>query len=454
MPRSPRRRSAVALASLLALAAAALLHPATAGAADAASNVKVVDPTGDTPQNETSANNPKADIIAASARYQNDHLTFTMKLAEGDDLSNPEGRLFWFATTSPGGSCCAFWVSLKRGADALGEVVMGNPDDPSDATPCEGSVGIIDASAGTYAATVPASCIESLASFHWGAYREIPDVGGNAVDRAPDGTEENPLAQVTNAEMTGYWAVGSDGKVYPFGDAPKLGEPASAALTMIDIEATPPGAYGTGYWTMDAKGIVTAFGPVGYTPGHYGNASDFKAEERAVSLSATPTGAGYWIFTNKGRAIAFGDANKDLGDVSTLTLNGEILDSAPTPTGNGYYLVGSDGGVFTLGDAVYQGSMGDTKLNQPVQSIVPDPDGEGYWLVASDGGVFTFKTVFKGSMGAVALNKPMTGMVPYGDAYLMVAEDGGVFNFSNKPFEGSLGANPPANPVVSITTLS
>jgi len=41
----------------------------------------------------------------------------------------------------------------------------------------------------------------------------------------------------------------------------------------------------------------------------------------------------------------------------------------------------------------------------------------------------------------------------YGNGYLMVAEDGGVFDFSDKPFSGSTGDNPPANPMVSITTL-
>jgi hypothetical protein len=151
--------------------------------------------------------------------------------------------------------------------------------------------------------------------------------------------------------------------------------------------------------------------------------------------------------------FAFGDANKDLGDVSTLKLNGEVVDSQPTPSGKGYYLTAADGGVFALGDAKFGGSMGDIKLNKPVVAIVPDPDGEGYWLVATDGGVFAFKAVFKGSMGDIKLNKPMRGMVPYGNGYLMVAEDGGVFNFSNKPFSGSTGNNPPANPMVSITVV-
>ena len=44
-------------------------------------------------------------------------------------------------------------------------------------------------------------------------------------------------------------------------------------------------------------------------------------------------------------------------------------------------------------------------------------------------------------------------MVRYGNGYLMVAADGGIFNFSDKPFAGSLGANPPAKPIVFAATL-
>jgi hypothetical protein len=35
----------------------------------------------------------------------------------------------------------------------------------------------------------------------------------------------------------------------------------------------------------------------------------------------------------------------------------------------------------------------------------------------------------------------------------MVAEDGGIFNFSDKPFAGSLGDKPPANPIVAVAPL-
>jgi hypothetical protein len=36
----------------------------------------------------------------------------------------------------------------------------------------------------------------------------------------------------------------------------------------------------------------------------------------------------------------------------------------------------------------------------------------------------------------------------------MVAEDGGIFTFSSEAFAGSLGASPPASPVVSVVALN
>ena len=56
-------------------------------------------------------------------------------------------------------------------------------------------------------------------------------------------------------------------------------------------------------------------------------------------------------------------------------------------------------------------------------------------------------------MGGTQLNRPVTGMVRFGDGYLMVGEDGGIFNFSSQPFSGSLGAHPPARPIVSVAAL-
>jgi len=43
--------------------------------------------------------------------------------------------------------------------------------------------------------------------------------------------------------------------------------------------------------------------------------------------------------------------------------------------------------------------------------------------------------------------------VRYCAGYVMVGEDGGIFNFSDRPFLGSLGANPPDRPVVAVAVL-
>jgi hypothetical protein len=70
--------------------------------------------------------------------------------------------------------------------------------------------------------------------------------------------------------------------------------------------------------------------------------------------------------------------------------------------------VASDGGVFSYGTATFKGSTGALTLNKPVISMAATPDGGGYWLVASDGGVFSYgDATFFGSMGATKLVAPV-----------------------------------------------
>ncbi|MEW6472525.1 MAG: phytase [Actinomycetota bacterium] len=269
------------------------------------------------------------------------------------------------------------------------------------------------------------------------------------VTTAPQQATTTTTAPIQVPGKPGYWMVGADGRVFTFGDAKSFGDvnlPAGAQA--VDLEPTPSG---NGYWIIDDLGNVYARGDAMTLPA-LDRSSKISTGEVVTSLSATKTGKGYWIFTSLGQVIPFGDA-VFYGDMSRTKLNGPVLDSIPTASGKGYYMVASDGGIFSFGDAVFKGSMGNVKLNKPVQSLVPDADGSGYWLVASDGGIFAFEAPFKGSLGSVKLNKPVTGMVRYGDGYLMVAEDGGIFNFSNQPFSGSMGGNPPAKPITSVAAL-
>ena len=295
----------------------------------------------------------------------------------------------------------------------------------------------------TTTTTAPKTTTTTTASTSTTTTTITPNTGGTSGDPVVSGSNTGAPA----VRRSGYWMVGSDGVVYPFGDAEHHGN--AATTSAVDLEPTPSGY---GYWVVDDLGRVFKFGDAVF----HGNVEPSKlvAGEKVTSLSATTDGDGYWVFTNRGRVLTFGNA-AFLGDMSTVKLAGPVLDSIVTPSGRGYYMVASDGGTFSFGDARFYGSMGGQKLNAAVQSLVPDADGVGYWLVASDGGIFAFEAGFKGSLGSTRLNRPVTGMVRAGTGYLMVGEDGGIFDFSGTPdgFKGSLGAKPPARPITSVAVL-
>jgi Phage tail lysozyme len=256
--------------------------------------------------------------------------------------------------------------------------------------------------------------------------------------------DANEIFAAYGTPKSGYWMLGADGKVYAFGSASNSG---SASGFTVAIAARTDGR---GYWVVDGAGNVSHFG---VAAGDHGGRPLLRSGESVSTISATPSGNGYWLFTTQGRAFGYGDAHF-YGDMSGTTLNGPVIASAATATGRGYYMVGSDGGVFSFGDARFHGSTGNLRLNQPVVGISPAPDNRGYWLVASDGGVFAFGESFRGSMGGTRLNRPVNGLVAYGNGYLMVASDGGVFDFSDKAFLGSLAGNPPSASIVGIAAFT
>jgi hypothetical protein len=92
----------------------------------------------------------------------------------------------------------------------------------------------------------------------------------------------------------GYWMLGADGAVYPFGEAKSFGR-GPAGVTAVDVEPTPSGA---GYWILTEDGKVSGNGDAAAL----GNldVGRLAAGERVTSLSATPSGRGYWVFTNQG----------------------------------------------------------------------------------------------------------------------------------------------------------
>jgi hypothetical protein len=125
------------------------------------------------------------------------------------------------------------------------------------------------------------------------------------------------------------------------------------------------------------------------------------------------------------------------------------------PDTAGYWVVGVDGGIYAYGAAPFKGSTGAIKLNKPMVGMAPTPSGQGYWLVASDGGIFSFGDAsFRGSTGAMRLNKPIVGMAstPSGKGYWLVASDGGIFAFGDAAFRGSTGAIKLNKPIVGMAS--
>jgi hypothetical protein len=292
------------------------------------------------------------------------------------------------------------------------------------------------------------SLIGSPTTVRWASFlTDLDTPGDDAMPDAGNHTMTVP-AFVPPPQPTlgsGYWMVGAAGDVYGFGSA-QVHLPNVVAET-VAIASTRNG----GYWILTSDGRVHS-----RNAAHFGHANPavLAPGERFATIAARPQGDGYWIFTDRGRAMAFGAAGY-FGDMASTPLNGPVVASTATTSGNGYWMVGSDGGIFSFGDAQFYGSMGGHRLNESVVGIAPDLDGRGYWLVASDGGIFAFDAPFAGSVPAALapgqrLNKPVIGALAYGAGYLMVASDGGIFTFSDRPFHGSLGSNPPAHPIVGV----
>jgi hypothetical protein len=152
----------------------------------------------------------------------------------------------------------------------------------------------------------------------------------------------------------------------------------------------------------------------------------------ASDLGGTPR-TGYWAIQADGMVFNFGDA-AGFGPDEPLPLNAPLVAAARTPDGRGYWLVASDGGVFTFGDAGFYGSTGAIHLNQPIVAAASTPDGRGYWLAASDGGVFTFGDAeFDGSTADFPYPEPTIAFLPQAPSTGTVA--------ANSPFPGTWGAH-------------
>lgn len=244
--------------------------------------------------------------------------------------------------------------------------------------------------------------------------------------------------QVTNSGLAsggldGYWIVGSDGAVYPYGNAAQYGSTKGLALN-APVVGMAPSADDRGYWIVAGDGGIFSYGDAVF----HGSTGGLHLNRPVIGMAPTPTGGGYWLFAGDGGVFSFGDA-RFFGSTGGMRLNRPIVGMASTPDGGGYWLVASDGGIFAFGDARFWGSAGSLPLAQPVVGMVPTADGGGYTLVARDGGIFSYgDAAFLGSLPGLGVTDTVAAVTPTADGkgYLVLAQRGAVYAFGDAPYFG------------------
>jgi len=448
-----RRHRWAAVASTLALLAA--YGVTSFPHAQAASSQSVTDPAGDantlvdgqghtTPTN----NEPRADVIAASASYQPGAIVLSVRTAQPVDprsdaqWTNTDTALSWFIDTT-GDKQYDYHIIWGVDAGALYSDVMAKADDNTPictgagqgATPSLGSDG-------SYVVTVNPACFRNPSAFNWGGRMEFGATGSQIQDRFPDG-DGNYFGPVTlGATPPPTTPTTTPSPTPGGGPAPVPTTPTTAPRPIV----VAPVSSNQGFWLLGADGGVFSFG----TAPFYGSIGGIPLNKRIVSMAARPDGGGYWFVASDGGIFAY--KAPFWGSTGSTVLNKPIVGMAATPSGEGYWLVASDGGIFAFGDARFYGSTGGIVLNKPIVGMATTPSGKGYWLVASDGGIFAFGDApFYGSTGNIQLNQPIAGMTPSptGKGYWFVASDGGIFAFGDAPFLGS-AVSDDAVPVVGM----
>jgi SpoIID/LytB domain protein len=231
---------------------------------------------------------------------------------------------------------------------------------------------------------------------------------------------------------TGYWIVGADGSVYPFGSAPSYGSMVGYHLNAPVIGMAPTGD-GAGYWLVGADGGIFSFGDAAF----YGSTGDRRLTSPVLGMASTRTGRGYWLVAGDGGIFSFGDA-RFYGSTGGVHLVRPIVAMARTGDGGGYWLVASDGGVFTFGDAHFYGSTSGIRLAAPIVGMIPTSDGGGYWLIGADGGIFSFGDAgFSGSLGGAGVaDATSVSATPDDHGYLIVTRTGRVYSFGDASYFG------------------
>lgn len=265
-----------------------------------------------------------------------------------------------------------------------------------------------------------------------------------------DSSKRPPMSDVQTRQLdvdagTGYWLLGADGHIYPFGSVSFHGSLGSLHLNERVAAITTVGA-GT-YGVVTEHGGVVTFGGAPF----YGSTGGLRPESGAViAIASYHDGEGYWLLSSGGELYAFGDAPEYQ---TPLLIGRAVVGAAGQPGRHGLWVVEAGGHIHCLGRAPFHGSLQGVALNAPVVGICATADGDGYYLVAGDGGVFSFGTGrFFGSLADSPSPSAVIGIAatPTCDGYWVAQADGTVTAFGSAPDLGKIDGDSLPAPVVAI----
>jgi hypothetical protein len=303
---------------------------------------------------------------------------------------------------------------------------------------------------GAYSPGVPVWAADYNDSQPWMGCTSSHAFGGGTVwqvQSAPGTWDPN----YSCASEHGYYLVGRDGGIFPYGNAPGYGSLGNLRLNsaIVGITSVPQGG---GYWLVAGDGGIFPFGP--NAPG-YGSTGNIRLNRPIVGMTAAADGRGYWLVATDGGIFPFGPSAPGYGSTGNLRLNQPIVGMAAAPDGHGYWLVASDGGIFPFGPSAPGYGSAAGKSLAPVVGMAATKSGHGYWLVAADGGIFPFGDApGYGSAAAMNLDATVAGMAvtPSGQGYWVVTKGGSVVGFGDATSQvyGTLRGHPLNAPVLGM----
>ncbi len=213
---------------------------------------------------------------------------------------------------------------------------------------------------------------------------EVVSLGRLPTTRSPrDQGVTDVLAIAPSPGSRGYYSLDSRGGVLAFGTAKWYGSLRAGGhvFTPVDIAAT---RKGDGYWILTANGGVFGYGSARW----HGSLSKYNGHVRPLKLRSTPSGQGYWILAANGKVYAYGDA---VNAGSPGNKRSAVVDLAPTSSGKGYWVLRANGTIAALGDATVHGDLAKSaRRHGGAVTITASPLGSGYYVATGDGRVTAF----------------------------------------------------------------